>query len=187
MNLSPPELIDLFEGSLNGDKMAYRRLLTTLTSIIRHYVRGQLRHNRFEHLTEDIVQDSLMAIHLKLHTYERGQNPMPWVYTIARYKMIDQLRRQKAGNVSIDDPHYVESPEQIGQDADALETQHDLTNLLARLDPPQGDIIRALKVEGASIADLATQYGYSESKIKIIIHRGLKKLNQFVVGEELSA
>lgn len=184
MNLSPPALIDLFDGSLNGDMMAYRRLLTELTPVIRHFVRGQLRHNRFEHLTEDIVQDSLMAIHLKLHTYERGQNPLPWVYTIARYKMIDQLRRQKSGHVSIDDENYVELPTEAHQDSDALETHHDLNNLLNRLEPPQGDIIRALKVEGASIADLSAQYGYSESKIKIIIHRGLKKLNQFVMREE---
>ena len=179
-----PELIDLFQRSLNGDTMAYRRLLTTLTPIIRAYVRGQLRHNRYEHLTEDILQDSLMAIHLKLHTYERGQNPLPWVYTIARYKMIDQLRRQKISNVSIDGPHYVETAESIEQDSDALDTHHDLSNLLGRLDPPQGDIIRALKIEGASIAELSKQYGFSESKIKIIIHRGIKTLNQYVLRQE---
>lgn len=183
MNPSPQELIDLCNRSLNGENMAYRQLLNSITPIIRHYVRGKLHRHRFEHLTEDIVQDSLIAIHLKFHTYERGQNPLPWIYTIARYKLIDQLRRHKIANISIDDPNYIEDSHDTAQDSNALDTHHDLSNLLNRLKPPQGDIIRALKVEGVSIAELAQKYGFSESKIKVIIHRGLKTLNEYVLNK----
>ena len=108
---------------------------------------------------------------------------MPWIYTIARYKMIDMLRRLKIRDVSIDAPGY----EDAGASADSVaetEVRTDLNNLLDRLEPPQGEMIRALKVEGASVADLAQTYGYSESNVKVIIHRGLKKLNALVIEDD---
>jgi len=71
-------------------------------------------------------------------------------------------------------------------DAATTEVRTDLNKLLAILEPPQGDIIRALKVEGVSVAELAKKYSFTESKVKIIVHRGLHKLNALVTAGEIS-
>ncbi|MGO4843513.1 sigma factor, partial [Rhizobiaceae sp. 2RAB30] len=42
---------------------------------------------------EDVVQDTLLAIHLKRHTWMTDAPVLPWVYTIARHKLIDAFRR----------------------------------------------------------------------------------------------
>ena len=164
-----------------GDMRHYRQAFDLMVPPVRKYVYRSLAKFNQTALTEDVVQETMIAIHLKLHTYDTAQMAMPWVYTIARHKTIDMLRRLKMKNVSLDDPVYEET---TGSDNDvqATETRTDLNALLARLEPPQGDIIRALKVDGASVADLAKQYGFTESKVKVMVHRGLQKLSAYVTA-----
>lgn len=181
-HFKPGELEMLLAAAQNGNKQDYRRAFDLMLPPVRKYVYRSLAKFNQTHLTEDVVQETMIAIHLKLHTYLTDQLAMPWIYTIARYKTIDMLRRIKMKNVSLDDPIYEET---TGSDTDAqaTETRTDLNALLARLEPPQGDIIHALKIEGISVADLAKKYGFTESKIKIVVHRGLQKLNALVMAE----
>ena len=45
---------------------------------------------------EDLVQETLIAIHSRRATYDPGQPFTAWVYGIARYKLIDEFRRESA-------------------------------------------------------------------------------------------
>ena len=176
----------LLASAQQGNTRDYHRGLMLLATPVRKYVtRILFRYNR-QHLAEDVVQETMLAIHMKLHTYITTQPAMPWVYTIARYKTIDMLRRLKVKDVSLSDPVFEDT---IGNDSDIRETEiHcDLNKLLESLEPPQGDIIRALKIEGISVAILAQQYGFSESKIKVMVHRGLHKLNILVTSADRGA
>ena len=177
------ELEDALAKAQQGDMRHYRRAFDLMIPPVRRYAHKTLARYGQAALAEDTVQETMLAVHLKLHTYRTGEPAMPWIYTIARYKMIDMLRRLKIRDVSIDAPGY----EDAGASADSVaetEVRTDLNNLLDRLEPPQGEMIRALKVEGASVADLAQTYGYSESNVKVIIHRGLKKLNALVIEDD---
>lgn len=133
-------------------------------------------------MAEDITQDTLLAIHLKLHTYDEEQAFLPWLHTVARYKTIDCLRRNKhAPALSLDDDNVPE-PEDAASHQD-ITAARDLNKLLAQLKPPTGEIIHALKVEGVTIKELAETHKTSESNIKVIVHRGLQKLSQLVRAE----
>src|SRR6266550_66933 len=90
------ELKALMVASLGGDAGAYRSLLDRLSSRLRAYYKGKLaRVGRGATEAEDLVQEVLLAIHLKRHTYDTGEPFTPWVHTIARYKLIDYLRRTR--------------------------------------------------------------------------------------------
>src|SRR6266478_7245676 len=93
---SEPELRALMISGLDGDAAAHRTLLENLSSRLRGYFTGQLnRIGRGPVETEDLVQEALMAIHTRRHTYDSSQLFTPWVYAIARYKFVDYLRRTK--------------------------------------------------------------------------------------------
>src|SRR2546430_17678971 len=91
------ELKALMLASLDGSATSYRSLLERLSSRLRAYYKGKLaRVGRGATEAEDLVQEALLAIHLKRHTYEVGEPFTPWVLTIARYKLIDYLRRTRS-------------------------------------------------------------------------------------------
>jgi RNA polymerase sigma-70 factor (ECF subfamily) len=85
-----PDLRALMISGLDGDAAAHRALLERLSSQLRAYFKGQLnRIGRGPVEAEDLVQEALIAIHTRRHTYDRSQLFTPWVYAIARYKFLD--------------------------------------------------------------------------------------------------
>lgn len=178
---SEAELKALMLASLDGSAVSYRSLLERLSGRLRAYYRGKLgRFGRGAMEVEDLVQEVLLAIHLKRHTYDAGEPFTPWVHTIARYKLIDYLRRTRtAASVPID-----EATEVLAQDdhADA-ESSHDIKTLLGRLPEKVRCPIKCVKLEGRSVAEAAVRCGISESGVKINIHRGLRALASFIARE----
>ena len=181
MTTSETELKGLMLASLDGNAASYRSLLDQLSSRLRAYYKGKLaRVGRGPTEAEDLVQEVLLAIHLKRHTYDTGEPFTPWVYAIARYRLIDYLRRTRtAASVPLD-----EGTEPMAQDdhADA-ESSHDITKLLGRLPEKVRCSIECVKLEGRSVAEAAERCGISESGVKINIYRGLRKLATFIARE----
>jgi RNA polymerase sigma-70 factor, ECF subfamily len=175
------ELKALMLASLDGNATSYRSLLDQLSRRLRAYYKGKLaRVGRGATEAEDLVQEVLLAIHLKRHTYDTGQLFTPWVYTIARYKLIDYLRRTRtAASVPID-----EGTELMAQDDNAgTESSHDIRKLLGRLPEKVRCSIQCVKLEGRSVAEASERCGISESGVKINIHRGLQALAKFIARE----
>ncbi len=183
MTSSEVELKALMLASLDGEGASYRSLLDRLSGRLRAYYKGKLaRAGRGATEAEDLVQEVLLAIHLKRHTYDVGEPFTPWVHTIARYKLIDYLRRTRStASIPLD-----EGTEAMAQDdhADA-ESSHDIRKLLQRLPEKMRCSILCVKLEGRSVAEAAVQCGISESGVKINIHRGLRVLATFIrAGEQ---
>jgi RNA polymerase sigma-70 factor (ECF subfamily) len=175
MQSTEPELRTLMIAGLDGDAAAYKCLLEKLSSQLRAYFRGKLgRINRGAVEAEDLVQEVLMAIHTRSHTYDASQPFTPWVYAIARYKFVDYLRRTKASisDLPIDD---VEEPA-VQDDRSHVESTLDLKRLMAGLSPQMRQAIQYVKLEGLSVSEAATRCGLSESNIKVSVHRGLKAM-----------
>jgi RNA polymerase sigma-70 factor, ECF subfamily len=171
------ELKSLIVASLAGDEGAYRNVLGRLSRYLRGFYRARLS-NRTTADVEDLVQETLLAIHVRRHTYDRDQPFTPWVYAIARYKLIDYLRRTRSStkNVSLDDLQEIAAHD----DHSAGESSLDLNRLLQRLPPKVRDAIQYVKVEGLSIAEAADRGGVSESAVKVNVHRGMKMLSKLI-------
>jgi len=168
-------------ASLNGSAVSYRTLLERLSSRLRAYYKGKLaRVGRGATEAEDLVQEVLLAIHLKRHTYDTGEPFTPWVHTIARYKLIDYLRRTRsAASVPIDEGTQV-----MAQDDNAAAgSSHDVRKLLRRLPEKVRCSIECVKLEGRTVAEAAVRCDISESGVKINIHRGLRALATFIAQE----
>lgn len=182
MSSSEVELKALMTAGLQGDPAAHRLLLTRLSGHLRAYYKGKLsRIGRSATEAEDLTQDALMAIHTRRHTYDPGELLTPWVHAIARYKLIDHLRRtntmradvgvEEADNVMAQDDHA------------AAESAYDLTRLLGRLPDKMRRAVQSVKLDGLSVVEAARLYGMSESAVKVNVHRGLKALSAAIARE----
>lgn len=172
---SSPEarLRALFAQAAAGDAAAYRLFLDALSRHLRAYFRKRLA--RYPDEVEDLVQETLFAIHNQRHTWDSAQPLTPWAYAVARYKLVDFLRRHGRSD-ALHDP--LEGDEEIfaASDADAAEARRDLDKLLAALPDKQRLPIVQVKIEGLSVAEAARLNGMSESAVKVAVFRGLKAL-----------
>jgi RNA polymerase sigma-70 factor (ECF subfamily) len=156
-----------------GDKAAYRGLLGALAEQLRRYYRRRLPAGDAN--VEDLVQEALIAIHSKRASYDTALPFTPWLYAIARYKLLDHLRRVRLRpTVSLDDAGDLFA----GDESEAASARLDLEKLLAALPASSQEVIRRVKLDGHSTADVAVVTGKSEIAVRVGLHRGLKALSE---------
>lgn len=176
------ELRALMLAGSDGDANAYRSLLEKLSFQLRAYFKGKLNLiRRGDVEAEDLVQETLLAIHTRRHTYDSAQPFTAWVYAIARYKLIDYLRRTKSSalDVPADETEELIARDDRGQ----VESSLDLDRLLTELPPKVKQVIQYMKLDGLSVSETASRSGMSESAVKVSVHRGLKKLGLLIHKE----
>jgi RNA polymerase sigma-70 factor (ECF subfamily) len=169
-------------ASLRGDAVAHRTLLDRLSRRLRAYYKAKLlRIGRSVTDAEDLVQEALMVIHTRRHTYHQAEPLTPWVHAIARYKLIDYLRRTRAAqqDVPIDDAADIVAED----DHVAAESALDLHRLMDRLPEKMRRAIESVKLKGLTTAEAAHHCGMSEAAVKVNVHRGLKALTAAIARE----
>ncbi len=172
-------LRELLLAGLGGDSTAYHGFLKALSGHLRAYFRKRLFQRPDD--VEDLVQETLLAVHNQRHTYRRDQPLTAWVHAIARYKLVDMLRA-RASREALTDPLDDELEVFAKSDTDAADAQRDLGKLLNTLPDKQRLPIVHVKVEGLSVVEAARLTGMSESAIKIGVHRGMKALAAKIRG-----
>jgi len=167
------EWTDLMRSAVAGDGTAYHSLLKSVTPVLRGMVRrGLERAGQPVDQSEDIVQDVLLAVHLKRHTWRIDAPFAPWLFAIARNKLIDVLRKRgKRVFVNIDDLAETLSGD-VKEAQPASEVEVHLRSLPAR----QREVLQSIAVESASIRDTATKFSMSEGAVRVALHRGLISL-----------
>jgi RNA polymerase sigma-70 factor (ECF subfamily) len=173
LHASEDRLKDLLVRGLAGDAVAYQGFLTDLSAHVRAFLRRRLAQRPDE--VEDLVQETLLAIHNQRHTFDSAQPLSAWVHAIATYKLIDAFRRRARRDfrtVPLDDARAVLA----ATDADPGEVHRDLAKLLDSLPARQRLPIVYMKLEGLSVVETARRTGMSESAVKVAVHRGLKAL-----------
>jgi RNA polymerase sigma-70 factor (ECF subfamily) len=170
------ELKTLMIAGLAGDAAAYRVLLTALRDVLRRYFVRRIGQDD----AEDLVQEALIALHTRRATYDQDQPFTPWLYAIARYKLLDRLRRARvratipledAGDIFAEDEH------------EAALARRDLDRLLTTLPEQTQALIRQVKIEGLTMQEAAAQAGRSEIAVRVGIHRGLKTIANNLRGK----
>ncbi|MGD9967769.1 MAG: sigma-70 family RNA polymerase sigma factor [Hyphomonadaceae bacterium] len=164
---------------LAGDEAAHRTFLTEAAALLRAFFRARLRGRRED--AEDLVQETLVALHTRRDSYDPSYPLTAWLYAIARYRLIDFLRRAKHRAHAPLDGFDVGAPD---PDYDASDARIDVATLLNKLPEKQRTAIRLVKLEEKSVREAATETGLSESDIKISIHRGLKTLMRLMSQEQ---
>ena len=86
------ESASLMRLAQGGDQIAYVSLLVLLTSITRQFARTRLGAVPW---IDDVVQETLLAVHRARQTYDAGRPFAPWFYAVASSRLIDVLRRER--------------------------------------------------------------------------------------------
>ncbi len=162
----------LLQG-LAGDAGAYQRCLKDLGAHLRAFFRRRMASLPDD--IEDLVQETLLAVHNQRHTYQSNQPLTAWVHAIARYKLVD-LFRSRGVREALNDPLDDELQVFAASDLDASDARRDLGQLLSQLPDHMRLPIMHMKLEGLSVIETAQATGMSESAVKVGVHRGLKAL-----------
>ncbi|MDE2561331.1 MAG: sigma-70 family RNA polymerase sigma factor [Sphingomonadales bacterium] len=171
MKADEASLARLMAMAQAGDRSAYRTLLVECQRWLRGYFARRVAP---DHL-DDLVQETLVALHRKLASYDPSRAFLPWLAAIARYRWVDQLRRlYRASEEELDETMAAVSEEP------AVAARISLERLFEHLSDAQVQAIELVKIQGLSVAEAANASGQSESLIKVNIHRGLRKLSAMI-------
>jgi len=159
-------------AGMAGDATAYRRLLDALSRHLRAFYSRRLGP-ALRSDAEDLVQETLIAMHARRGTYDSAQPLTAWVYAIARYKLIDFLRRKRLRQTL---PLEEAGAIFAADESESAGARHDVEKLLATLPARSRAVLRSVKLDGLSVAETAAQTGMSESAVKVSVHRAMKNL-----------
>jgi RNA polymerase sigma factor (sigma-70 family) len=164
----------LMASAQAGDGAAYRTVLTHCQRWLLRYYSGRIAPAQ----VDDLVQETLVSLHTKRASYDASRPFLPWLAAIARYRWVDQLRRTYRAKEDALDEGLAAADEEEG-----LMARISLDRLLGLLPDRQSKVIRLVKIDGHSVADVAAATGQSEPLVKVNIHRGLKKLAALIESE----
>ena len=161
-------------AGIGGDSAAYRKFLEAATPFLRAIAIkrcAQMGAQRAD--AEDVVQDVLLAIHLKRGTWDPSRPIGPWLAAIVRNKVIDSFRRRgRHIDVPIDDVIDTLQAEDTASNTDAQAIER----MLGQLKRGQRDVVMAISIEGASVRQTAERLNLSEGAVRVTLHRALKSL-----------
>lgn len=174
------QLSELMRRAQDGDRHAYETLLIEVTGLVRGFARSRLRRADW---MEDVAQETLLSIHRDRHTYDPSRPFLPWMYAIARHRLLDFVEKQRRRGEN-------EVPGEEG--FESLASEHTivergtpagiLLQALALLSMKQREIIQMLKFEGLTVAEISRKTGLSASSVKVTAHRGYKTLRKLIAG-----
>lgn len=162
----------LLTAANSGDGRAYTTFLRTITPVLRGVVRAK-GAVLGEAVCEEVLQEVLLAVHLKRHTWQAGSPVRPWLYAIARYKVVDAFRSRGARiEVPIED-----FTEVLPADAAPDPTEaSDMARMIGLLDDRAGRLVRMIGLEGASVAEAGQALKMTEGAVRVALHRAFKTL-----------
>jgi RNA polymerase sigma-70 factor, ECF subfamily len=161
------ELARLLRAALAGDERAYTEFLRRAACLLRGFTRRKVVRGGVD--PEDIVQETLLAIHMKRHTWRDDAPVTPWLYAIARYKLIDAFRR-RGRRVEIE---VGEITETFAEPEPETISDREIGRVLETLAPGQRSVVAAVSVDGLSIRETAKSLGMTETAVRVALHRGL--------------
>jgi RNA polymerase sigma-70 factor (ECF subfamily) len=160
-----------------GEAVAYERMLKEVANTLRRSLAPRLvRVGLGAHEAEDLVQEILIGLHGKRHTWDPARPFLPWLHTITRYKLIDFMRHRRGDtrrrvDLALEDWLEIECSTH-----EANRSMWEMDRHLAVLPVSQRKIVRAIAVEGASVRNVARGLATSEGAVRMTLHRAIRRL-----------
>jgi RNA polymerase sigma-70 factor (ECF subfamily) len=164
-----------------GDQAAYAALLEIVATAARAFARARLGAVPW---LDDVVQETLLAVHRARHTYDVRRPFAPWFYAIAANRLIDVVRRERrVATREIATDLLPDAPARAGPAAGEIDVEA-VRAAVAALPGRQRQIIEALKFEDHSVREIAGELRMSPSAVKVAAHRGYKALRRLLGGAQ---
>lgn len=162
-----------------GEDSAFGAVYDGVAPKIHAYI---LRQSRSEAVADDIVQQTMLRMHLARGSFLEGAQVMPWAYAIARRLLIDRSRRHRREVLSQDDAAPGADEAAGGATAEELVAAAQLSRRieseLAKLPEGQRVAFDLVKREGLSMAEAASVLGTTVTAVKLRAHRAYVALRE---------
>lgn len=168
------DLAALLALAQEGDRQAYERFLLGACEVLRPFLARRMREAE---LAEDVLQETLLAVHRARHTHLRGRPVGPWLYTICEHRMADFFRRRR--RIARVEVPGAEAPPPEGDQPPTARRQAAL-DALERLPGRQRRVIELLKLHDLSVREIADRFGMSESAVKVTAFRGYQAMRKMM-------
>ncbi|PLL10096.1 sigD protein [Tabrizicola sp. TH137] len=163
---------NLLAAANAGDNKSYATFLHKITPVLRGVVRAR-GGGLSDAACEDVLQEVLLAVHLKRHTWQTNAPVRPWLYAIARYKVVDAFRA-RGGKIEVPIEDFNEILEaEAGPDPTEAA---DMAKMIGLLDDRSGRLVRMIGIEGASTAEAGRVLNMTEGAVRVALHRAFKTL-----------
>lgn len=172
------DALDALAGAAaDGSSLAIELLVEQLDE--RGLARGAVR--RFlvdEGAVDDVTQDTLVAAATGVHRFRGDAKLTTWLHGIARHRVTDHLRRQRA-TVALDSERHGPAL----RISSIIASRHAIGDLLSRLPTDYGTAVMLRDVDRLSYAEIAERTGRNVNTVKSHVARGRALLATMLGGE----
>lgn len=177
MNDNIEQLQSLMHLAQTGDKKAYASLLVKCTYLLKGYLINKL--SSIDEV-DDVVQEILVSLHKARHTYDKSRPFKPWLFSIAKFRLYDYLRKiykNSDNKTTYLNEVAVNSDLAVTKEAESYE---ELYIAIDKLPAKQAKIIKLMKIDGYTAKEVGIKLDMSESAVKVTAHRAYKTLKETI-------
>ena len=134
-------------------------------------------------LSEDLVSETFLGALKSLHKFKGESSIKTWLFSIARNKWYEHLRKEKP-TISLDDLSYNYLLSECDLDDSIIKKE--LSNKILTLldsEPPRTKDIILMRIEGYSYFEIGKKHNISENSSRVIDYRIKKKIKNILVRE----
>lgn len=159
------------------DRSAFAALFGHFGPRIKAYL---MRRGSDAGAAEEVVQEVMVTLWRRAETFDARQaNASTWVFTIARNKRIDMMRRERRPEIDPEDPALV--PAENGNAEDRVERAQDAARLrgaMASLPAEQKDLLTMAFFEDKPHSTIAAESGLPLGTVKSRIRLAMARLRK---------
>ena len=173
--------ISLATRLIAGDRQAFDHFYTRYFRTIYNNVICILKNDRE---TEDVVQDSFLALWEKRHTLKQPENTAGWLFVTSSNKSLNQLRRRLRARLGPLPPEEMADIVFMEPETDLADLQlRILKKAIAALTPRQRRVFELCKLEGRSYEETAEALNISKNTVKTHMALALQGIKEGVLRE----
>jgi RNA polymerase sigma factor (sigma-70 family) len=165
-----------------ADRAAFAELFRLFAPRLKSYL---IRQGCDFAVAEELMQETMVMVWRRAASFDRSRAGVAtWLFTIARNKRIDALRRQRRPEIDLQDPALVPDPAPSAEEPVlAHERGRRLAQALATLPKEQAALIRLAYFEDRAQSDIAAEtrlpLGTVKSRLRLALAKLRRALEEF--------
>jgi RNA polymerase sigma-70 factor, ECF subfamily len=177
-----PGFDSLLDRARSGDEHAFAAIYRDLQPRLLRYLQVQAPDR-----AEDAAADTWLEVARCLGSFDGDESGFrSWIFTIARSRLVDGIRRDARRPVRLVDEAYelellaaeadCEGSDEVGAQVEEEEATRRAIALVRTLPPDQAEVVLLRVVAGLEPAEVALLLGKSVGNVRVLAHRGLRRL-----------
>ncbi len=162
----------------NGNEVAFRTLYYRHAGKIFGFIKKRVRN---QEQVSDIFQEVFIKIHKSKHLFNRTLPALPWIFTVTRTVMIDNLRKEKfssnRSDMDLDD--FAQPPLNETSPSENFEVA---LSQFSQLPSFQKTALEMRYIEDKTFDEIALRLNTTPVNVRQLVSRGLKRIKAIVDG-----